>query len=87
MSTLSREVPDPQEVTPKKGSAKMERDKLGAGSRPPRPPPKPLRSVESKAERVAAAKTPVKIDEPKVGEVHQAGARAHTAEPTRRGQH
>src|SRR6202045_4575080 len=53
-------------VTPKKGIAKSNataRRKVPSTAATPK---KPLRSVKSKAERVAAAKTPVKADEPKV---------------------
>jgi hypothetical protein len=67
MSSLSiAKSRNPKSVTPKKGSAKSNattRRKVPSTAATPK---KPLRSVESKAERVAAAKTPVKIDKPKV---------------------
>jgi hypothetical protein len=67
MSTLSiAKSQNPKSVTPKKGRAKSNataRRKVPSTAATPK---KPLRSVESKAERVAAAKTPVKADEPKV---------------------
>ena len=70
MSTLSIEKSrNPKSVTPKKGSAKSNattRRKVPSTAATPK---KPLRSVESKAERVAAAKTPVKIDQPQVERV------------------
>jgi hypothetical protein len=67
MSTLSIEKSQNLEsAAPKKGNAKS-----NAPSRRKVIPAtvtakKPLRSVESKAKRGAAAKTPVKADEPKV---------------------
>ncbi len=70
MSTLSlAKSRNPNSAAPKKGSAKS-----NATSRRKVPSiaataKKPLRSVESKAERVAAAKTLVKIDKPKVERV------------------
>ena len=76
-----------ESAAPKKGSAKSNtssRRKVPSTAATAKKPP---RSVESKAERVAAAKTPVKIDQPQVERRHQAGARAHTVEPTRGGQH
>jgi len=67
MSTLSiAKSRNPESTAPKKGSAKSNtpsRRKIPSTATTPK---KPLRSVESKAERVAAAKTPVKADEPKV---------------------
>ena len=70
MSTLSiAKSRNPESVTPKKGSAKSNattRRKVPSTAATPKKPP---RSVESKAERVAAAKTPVKADEPKVERV------------------
>jgi Protein of unknown function (DUF3489) len=67
MSSLSiAKSQNPKSVTPKKGSAKSNattRRKIPSTAATPK---KPLRSVESKAERVAAAKTPVKIDQPQV---------------------
>src|SRR6202043_2935681 len=66
MSSLSiAKSQNPKSVTPKKGSAKSNattRRKIPSTAATPK---KPLRSVESKAERVAAAKTPVKAHEPK----------------------
>ena len=70
MSSLSiAKSQNPKSVTPKKGSANSNataRRKVPSTAATPK---KPLRSVESKAERVAAAKTPLKTDEPKVARV------------------
>ena len=70
MSTLSiAKSRNPKSITPKKGSAKSNattRRKVPSTAATPK---KPLRSVESKAERVAAAKTPVKVDEPRAERV------------------
>jgi hypothetical protein len=70
MSSLSvAKSRNPKSVTPKKGSAKSNattRRKVPSTAATPK---KPLRSVESKAERVAAAKTPVKVDEPRAERV------------------
>ena len=57
---------NPKSAAPKKGSAESNataRRKVPSTAATPK---KPLRSVESKAERVAAAKTPVKAAESKV---------------------
>ena len=70
MSSLSlAKSRNPNSAAPKKGSAKS-----NATSRRKVPSiaataKKPLRSVESKAERVAAAKTPVKADKPQIERV------------------
>jgi Protein of unknown function (DUF3489) len=70
MSSLSiAKSQNPKSVTPKKGSAKSNataRRKVTSAAANAKKPP---RSVESKAERVAAAKTPVKIDQPQVERV------------------
>ncbi len=70
MSTLSIEKSqNPKSAAPKKGSAKSNapsRRKAASAAANAR---KPQRSVESKAARVAAAKTPMKADEPKVERV------------------
>jgi hypothetical protein len=70
MSSLSiAKSRNPKSAAPKKGSAKSNataRRKVPSTAATPK---KPLRSVESKAERVAAAKTPVKADEPQVERV------------------
>ena len=88
MSSLSlAKSRNPKSAAPKKGSAKSNtasRRKVTSTAATAKKPP---RSVKSKAERVAAAKTLGKADEPKVERVDQAGARAHPAEPTRGGQH
>ena len=58
-----------ESAAPKKGSAKSNtssRRKVPSTAATAKKPP---RSVESKAERVAAAKTPVKIDQPQVERV------------------
>ena len=58
-----------ESTAPKKGSAKSNtssRRKVPSTAATAKKPP---RSVESKAERVAAAKTPVKIDQPQVERV------------------
>ena len=70
MSTLSiGKSRNPKSAAPKKGSAKSNapsRRKVKSATVIAKKPP---RSVESKAERGAAAKTPVKADEPKVDRV------------------
>jgi len=70
MSSLSTAKSRNLESTaPKKGSAKSNtssRRKVPSTAATAKKPP---RSVESKAERVAAAKTPVKIDQPQVERV------------------
>ena len=59
----------------------------GARSRLPRPPPRNRRGLlKSKAERVAAGKTPVKIDQPQVERVTKQ-ERVLTLLPTGGGQH
>jgi hypothetical protein len=66
MSTLSIKSRNMKSAAPKKGSAQSKtasRRKVPSTAATPK---KPLRSVESKSERVAAAKTPVKIDQPQV---------------------
>ena len=70
MSTLSlAKSRNPNSAAPKKGSAKSNatsRRKVPSIAATAKKPP---RSVESKAERVAATKTPVKIDQPQVERV------------------
>ena len=70
MSTLSlAKSRNPKSAAPKKGSAKSNatsRRKVTSAAANAKKPP---RSVESKAERVAAAKTPVKIDQSQVEHV------------------
>ena len=60
---------NPKSATPKKGSVKSNattRRKVPSTAATPKKPP---RSVKSKAGQVAAAKTPVKIDQPQVERV------------------
>jgi hypothetical protein len=56
-------------ATPKKGSAKSNTSSRRKVPSTAATAKKPTRSVDSKAERVAAAKTPAKIDQPKVEHV------------------
>ena len=56
-------------ATPKKGSAKSNRSARRKVPSTAATAKKPPRSVESKAERVAAAKTPVKADKPQIERV------------------
>ena len=58
-----------ESAAPKKGSAKSNTASRRKVTSPAATAKKPMRSVESKAERVAAAKTPVKIDQPQVERV------------------
>ncbi len=58
-----------ESAAPKKGSAKSNRSARRKVPSTAATAKKPPRSVESKAGRVAAAKTPVKADEPKVERV------------------
>ena len=71
MSSIAKSR-NPKSTAPKKGSAKSNtssRRKVPSTSATAKKPPRSPRSVESKSERVAAAKTPVKIDQPKVERV------------------
>ena len=61
-----REVPEPQERHTQEGERQIERDNSAQGPVHRGHRQETARSVESKAEQVAAAKTPVKIDEPQV---------------------
>ena len=67
MSTLSIKSRNTKSAAPKKGSAQSKTASRRKVTSPAAK--KPTRSVGSKAERVAAAKTPVKIDKPKVERV------------------
>jgi Protein of unknown function (DUF3489) len=66
MSTLSIKSRNTKSAAPKKGSAQSKTASRRKVTSPAATPKKPLRSVESKAERVAAAKMSLKADEPKV---------------------
>ena len=69
MSSLSIKSRNTKSAVHKKGSVKSNataRRKVPSTAATPK---KPLRTVESKAERVAAAKTPVKVDEPRAERV------------------
>jgi hypothetical protein len=69
MSTLSIKSQNPKSAAPKKGSAQSKtasRRKVPSTTATPKKSP---RSVESKAERVAAGKTLVKADEPRAERV------------------
>ena len=69
MSTLSIKSRNTKSAAPKKGSGQSKtasRRKVPSTAATAKKPP---RSVESKAERVAAAKTSVKIDQPQVERV------------------
>ena len=70
MSSLSvAKSPNPKSAAPKKGSAQSKTASRRKVTSPAANAKKPTRSVESKAERVAAAKTLRKADEPKVERV------------------
>jgi hypothetical protein len=69
MSTLSIKSRNTKSAAPKKGSAQSKTASRRKVTSPAANAKKPTRSVESKAERVAAAKTPVKIDQPQVARV------------------
>ena len=70
MSTLSIEKSrNFESPAPKKGSVKSNTSSRRKVTSPAANAKKLPRSVESKAERVAAAKTPVKIDQPQVERV------------------
>ena len=69
MSTLSIKSRNTKSAAPKKGSAQSKTASRRKVTSPAANAKKPTRSVESKAERVAAAKTPVKIDQPQVERV------------------
>ena len=70
MSTLSIEKSqNPKSAAAKKGSVNSNAPSRRKATSATANVKKPLRSVESKAERGAAGKTPVKADEPKVERV------------------
>jgi len=70
MSTLSIAKPQtPKSATPKKGSAKSNASSRRTGSSAAAAAKKARRSVVSKAEQVAASKTMVKADDPKLERV------------------
>ena len=69
MSTLSIKSRNTKSAAPKKGSVQSKTASRRKVTSPAANAKKPTRSVESKAERVAAAKTPVKIDQPQVERV------------------
>jgi hypothetical protein len=78
MSTLSiAKSRNPKSAAPKKGSVKSNtpsRRKVPSTAATAKKPP---RSVETKAERVAAAKTPLNAGEPKVGASPSRSACSH----------
>ena len=87
MSTLSIEKSrNLESPAPKKGSAKSHAPSRHKVTSAVAAANKTPRSVESKAARVAAAKTPVKADKPQIERVTKAGACTDTAEPAARGQ-
>jgi hypothetical protein len=65
MSTLSIKSRNTKSAAPKKGSAQSKTASRRKVTSPAANAKKPTRSVESKAERVAAAKTLRKADEPR----------------------
>ena len=65
MSTLSMKSRNTKSAAPKKGSAKSKTASRRKVTSPAANAKKPTRSVELKAERVAAAKTLRKADEPR----------------------
>jgi hypothetical protein len=66
MSTLSfKKTQNPESPTPKKGSAKSSAPKRRKAPSGVANPKKPLRPVETKLTPIAAAKTPVKTEEPR----------------------
>ena len=69
MPTLSIKSRNTKSAAPKKGSAQSKTASRRKVTSPAANAKKPLRSVVSKAEQVTAAKTPGKIDEPKVERV------------------
>ena len=70
MSSLSvAKSRNPKSAAPKKGSAQSKTASRRKVTSPAANAKRPTRSVESKTERVAAAKTRVKIDQPKVERV------------------
>ncbi len=70
MSTLSIAKPQtPKSATPRKGSAKSNASSRRTGSSAAAAVKKARRSVVSKAEQVAASKTMVKADDPKLERV------------------
>ena len=69
MSTLSIKSQNTKSAAPKKGSAQSKTASRRKVTSPAANAKRPTRSVESKTERVAAAKTRVKIDQPKVERV------------------
>ena len=69
MSTLSKKSRNTKSAAPKKGSAQSKTASRRKVTSPAANAKRPTRSVESKTERVAAAKTRVKIDQPKVERV------------------
>jgi hypothetical protein len=69
MSTLSIKSRNTKSAAPKKGSAQSKTASRRKVTSPAANAKRPTRSVESKTERVAAAKTRVKIDQPKVERV------------------
>ena len=75
-----------ESTAPKKGSAKSNRPSRRKVPSTAATAKKPPRSVKSKAERVAAGKTPVKIDQPQVERVTKQ-ERVLTLLPTGGGQH
>src|ERR1700726_1450628 len=87
MSSLSIRSRNPKSAGPKKESAQSKTASRRKVTSPAANAKKPTRSVESKAERVAATKTLRKAGRTKGRASDQAGARAHPAEPTERGQH
>ena len=84
MSTLSIKSRNTKSAAPKKGSANSNATARRKATSAASNAKKPLRSVESKAERVAAAKTPVKADEPKVERVTKQERRRHRGGLARR---
>ena len=69
MSTLSIKSRNTKSAAPKKGSTQSKTASRRKVTSPAANAKKPARSVESKAERVAAAKTPLKSGEPKLARV------------------
>ena len=64
MSTLSIKSRNTKSAAPKKGSAQSKTASRRKVTSPAANAKKPTRSVKSKTERVAAAKTPLRADEP-----------------------
>ena len=87
MSTLSIKSRNTKSAAPKKGSAQSKTASRRKVTSPAANAKRPTRSVGSKVERVAAAKTLRKADEPKVARLTKQERVLTLLKSTRRGQH